>query len=221
MSILKKESKDETSQKLVNTAQSLIDLALSKGTAGNISARQNNRILITPSGIVPEKMQPADIVTINVEGKILEGSLKPSSEWPMHTAIYRQREDVKAIVHCHSSFATSIACTGQRIPAFHYMVAVAGGIDIPCTHYELFGSNELAKSAAQALTDRNACLLANHGQLAIGQSLKHALDLAVEVEELAKQYWATLQLGGPKLLSEQEMAEVLKKFRTYRKQNKG
>ena len=143
------------------------------------------------------------------------GSLLPSSEWRFHRDIYVARADAHAIVHTHAPFATSLACLHRGIPPFHYMVAVAGGNDIRCAPYATFGTQELSDHALAALAGRDACLLANHGMIALGASLAKALALAVEVETLAEMYWRALQIGEPVLLSDAEMDVVLEKFRTY------
>jgi L-fuculose-phosphate aldolase len=147
------------------------------------------------------------------------GRRPPSSEWRFHRDIYRSRQDVRAIVHAHSRHATALACTGRGIPAFHYMVAVAGGLDIRCAPYHTFGTQELSDAAIAALEGRRACLLANHGLIAVGANLADALRLAGEVENLAAQYGAALALGGVRVLDEIEMRRVLEKFRSYGRQD--
>jgi L-fuculose-phosphate aldolase len=159
-------------------------------------------------------MQGDDVVAMSAEG-VAHGSRQPSSEWRFHRDIYAARADVHAIVHTHSPFATTLACLGADIPAFHYMIAVAGGSDIRCAPYATFGTQQLSDHALRALQGRKACLLANHGMIAAGANLGGALALAVEVEALAEQYWRALQIGKPNLLSDDEMAIVLDKFRTY------
>jgi L-fuculose-phosphate aldolase len=161
-----------------------------------------------------ESTQPVDIVAMTQDGAAL-GPRLPSSEWRFHRDIYAARREVGAIVHVHSPFATSIACLGRDIPPFHYMIAVAGGKDIRCAAYATFGTQQLSDRALCALEGRKACLLANHGMIAIGASLTAALALAVEVEALAEQYWRALQIGTPNLLSDVEMEIVLEKFRIY------
>jgi len=188
---------------------------LSVGSSGNCSERSARGMRITPSGVAPGELGADDLVEMELEGRVLAGALRPSSEWPMHAAIYRARPDAQAIVHCHSRHATALACCGRGIPAFHYMVAVAGGDSIRCAPYALFGSEALAGHALEALRDRRACLLGNHGQIALGASLDAALALAVEVEELAAQYCAALAVGAPRLLDAAEMREVLGRFAGY------
>ena len=188
---------------------------LSHGTSGNASIRCLQGMWITPSGLEPEAMLPADVITLDLHGKVLAGALRPSSEWPMHAAIYRSRPDVDAILHCHSRHATALACCGRDIPAFHYMVAAAGGDSIRCAPYALFGSEKLAVHALQALSGRRACLLANHGQITLGSNLDKAFALAVEVEALAAQYLAALTAGEPQLLDTTQMRAVIARFADY------
>ena len=151
---------------------------------------------------------------MTLEGEA-RGTRLPSSEWRFHRDIYRARRDVNAVVHTHAPFATTLACLHRGIPAFHYMVAVAGGRDIRCAPYATFGTQELSDHAVAGLAGRDACLLANHGMIAVGASLARALALAVEVETLAEMYWRALQIGEPRLLPDAEMDVVLEKFRTY------
>jgi L-fuculose-phosphate aldolase len=191
---------------------------LNHGTAGNLSARWGEGLLITPSSLPSERMEPQDLVAIGFDGSPLagvaaappeaEGLRSPSSEWRLHADLLRSRPEVEAVVHCHSIHATALACHGRGIPPFHYMVVQAGGPDIRCAGYATFGSQELSDLALAALEGRQACLLAHHGQLAVGTSLDQALALAVEVETLAHLYLQALQLGEPPLLSLAEMDRV-------------
>lgn len=200
---------------LVSAMRELVQLGLNRGSSGNASVRSHpERCFITPSGVPPEAMTEQAIVELDWTGRVYSGAV-PSSEWLMHTAVYEQRPDVHAIVHTHSLFATSLACARREIPPFHYMVAVAGGDSIRCSGYATFGTEALAQTALRALEDRRACLLANHGLLTLGASLRSAIQLALEVESLAAQYWHVLQIGGGALLSQAEMAEVIDKFKTY------
>ena len=202
--------------RLVETARAMHDRGLSQGTSGNLSARVPEGMLITPSAVPYDAMAPGDIVLVDLHGRALEPAPgAPSTEWRLHAAVLAARPDVDAVFHAHPMFATTLACLRRPIPAFHYMVAVAGGDSIPCAPYAPFGSAELADHAATALADRNACLLANHGMVAVGPSPRAALDLALEVEMLAAQYWRTLQVGEPALLSAADMDEVLERFRGY------
>ena len=206
---------------VVRTAQAMTERGLSPVRSGNVSVRTPDdpgTFLITPTGSDYGSLSPADIVAVSQDGTIPGGQLKPSSEWHMHAAIYAKRPEAGAIVHTHSPFATSIACTHRGIPPFHYMVAVAGGENIRCAEYATFGTETLAQNAVKAMEGRKACLLANHGQIVFGEDAGDALDLAEEVESLARQYWHVLQIGGPQLLDLEEMARVLTKFETYGQQ---
>ena len=191
---------------------------LSPGKSGNVSTRHDSGMLVTPSGIPYDRLTPDDIVFVALDGTVPAGQRAPSSEWHFHLAIYRARPDAGAVVHAHSLNATALACLRRDIPAFHYMVAVAGGPSIRCADYATFGTEDLARNAVQALDGRKACLLGNHGQIALGADLDAAFDLAREVEALAAQYRAALQVGNPILLDDAEMARVLEKFKTYGKQ---
>jgi L-fuculose-phosphate aldolase len=191
-------------------------LRINRGRSGTVSARDGVGFLITPSGLPYEETRPEDIAAVTLTGEA-SGPRQASTEWRFHRDIYAARHDVGAIVHTHSTFATTLACLGRGIPAFHYMVAVAGGNDIRCADYATFGTQALSDHALAALAARKACLLANHGMIAVGGSLADALALAVEVEALAEQYWRTLQTGTPNLLSDAEMEVVLEKFSSYGK----
>jgi len=207
-------------KELIATALAMNTLGINRGKSGNVSARWKDGFLITPSGLPYEETRPADIVFVNRTGRPA-GKRPPSSEWRFHHDIYRTRQDAHAVVHTHSSFATTLACLGVEVPAFHYMIAVAGGNSIRCAPYATFGTQLLSDHALQALSNRKACLLANHGMIATGDRLKHALALAVEVEALCEQYWRALQIGKPAILSDAEMEIVLEKFKTYGKVAKG
>jgi L-fuculose-phosphate aldolase len=204
--------------RIVEVARRLETLGLCLGTSGNVSARSGDHYLITPSGVRPKQLVAEAIVELALDGSHISGNLKASSEWPFHSAIYSGRIEAQAIVHIHSSYATAMACVHRGIPAFHYMVAIAGGNSIRCAPYSTFGSPALAGHVLEALRARNACLLANHGQVSFGGDLEAAFDLARWVEELSKQYWLALQVGEPKRLSNAEMAEVIEKFKTYGRQ---
>lgn len=201
---------------IIATARRMNGLRINRGRSGNVSARAGEGFLVTPSGLPYEDTRAEDIALVMLDGTAT-GPRQPSTEWRFHRDIYVARQDVEAIVHAHSTFATTLACLGRSIPAFHYMIAVAGGKDIRCADYATFGTQELSDRALAALEGRNACLLANHGMIAVGGSLETALALAVEVEALAEQYWRTLQTGTPNLLSDAEMDVVLEKFRSYGK----
>jgi L-fuculose-phosphate aldolase len=210
-------------QAVIATARSMNGAGINRGKSGNVSARLRHDpfdgFLITPTGVPYEEIAPDQVVAMTIDGNAL-GSMLPSSEWRFHRDIYVARPEVQAVVHTHAPFATALACAHRGIPPFHYMVAVAGGKDIPCAPYATFGTQELSDHAVTALAGRSACLLANHGMIAIGPTLDRALALAVEVETLAEMYWRVLQLGEPVLLSDVEMDVVLEKFRTYGQQGK-
>ena len=199
---------------LLAIAQQLAALGLNKGTSGNVSVRHEDGFLITPSGMDVAEMQTNSMVMMSIDGKPKSDG-KPSSEWRFHRDIYQAKPHVGAVVHTHSMFATSLACLQKDIPPFHYMIAIAGGDSIPCAPYALFGTQALSDAAITALKDRKACLLANHGMIAIGKDLKQALAITQEVETLCEQYWRALQIGEPYLLSKQEMAEVFEQFKGY------
>jgi L-fuculose-phosphate aldolase len=201
-------------EEIIATALEMNARGLNRGKSGNVSARVDDGFLVTPSGLAYETTRADDIVAMTLDGES-RGARPPSSEWRFHRDIYARRPEVAAIVHAHSPFATTLACLGRDIPAFHYMVAVAGGKDIRCAAYATFGTQQLSDHALSALDRRKACLLANHGMIALGESLADALALAVEVEALAEQYWRTLQIAPPNLLSDAEMDVVLQKFATY------
>ena len=202
---------------IIATAIQMNARRINSGKSGNVSARNETGFLITPTGLPYESMRPEDIVSVTLGGAAT-GPRLPSSEWRFHRDIYFDRPDARAIVHAHSPFATTLACHGRGIPAFHYMVAIAGGRDIRCAPYATFGTQELSDMALAALAGRRACLLANHGMIAVDASLEAALALAIEVEALAEQYWRALQIGAPNLLSDAEMDIVLEKFKSYGKQ---
>ena len=173
--------------------------------------------MVTPSGMAIEEMTPDSMVFMQLDGDFEQGK-KPSSEWRFHRDILASRPEINAVIHTHSMFATTLACLHRDIPPFHYMIAIAGGDNIRCTPYALFGSQLLSDYALAALTDRKACLLANHGMIALGNDLDDALAVTVEVENLCEQYWRILQVNpNPKLLSEAEMQGVFQQFKGYGK----
>ena len=195
-------------------ARRSVSVGLNQGTSGNVSARSPEGFLITPSGRNMTELAAADMVPVAMDGQASVG-LRPSSEWRFHRDIYAAFPGAKAIVHAHSPFAVALACLRRDIPPFHYMVAMAGGGDIRCARYATFGTQALSDAVLEALRDRRACLMANHGLVAWGRGLAGALALAVEVEALCGQYLRCLQAGEPVLLSDAEMAEVLEKFKDY------
>jgi L-fuculose-phosphate aldolase len=199
---------------VIDTAQKMTALGLNQGTAGNVSVRADDTLLLTPSGVAYEDLTPGDIVSMTFDNlwSVENPGRYPTSEWRIHRDILSAHNEVGAVLHAHSPFCTTLACLQRDIPAFHYMIAVAGGDSIRCAPYATFGTEELSKAALAALEDRKACLLAHHGLIACGTDLKAALKLAVEVETLAQVYWRALQIGEPALLSTEEMQRVLKKF---------
>jgi L-fuculose-phosphate aldolase len=206
-------------QAVISACRDLTRLRLTHGTSGNISVRRDARqFFVSPTGMRYDALEALDIPLVHLDGRWY-GRRVPSSEWRLHRDIYQCRDDVGAIVHTHSTHATALACTGRGIPAFHYMVAVAGGTDIRCAPYYTFGTQALSDAAVAALEGRKACLLANHGVIAVGADLPAALALAGEVENLAAQYGAALALGDVRVLDEIHMRPVLDKFRTYGSQD--
>jgi len=204
-------------RELAGAAQRLPALGLTQGTSGNLSVRLGDGLLITPSAVGYDGMEPDDLVALDLDGIVMSAKRgrRPSTEWRLHAAVFRARRDVQAVVHAHPLWATAVACLRRDIPPFHYMVAVAGGSTIRCADYATFGTEALAGAALAALSDRSACLLANHGIVACADSPGAALELAVEVEALAGQYLRALSAGEPVLLSEEQMGTVLRRFGTY------
>lgn len=206
---------------VIETAREMSRMGLSPGRSGNVSRRWQSGMLVTPSGMAYDALVPKDIVFVDAGGSVPPGQRKPSSEWRFHLAAYNARAEIGAVVHTHSLHATVLACAHRPIPAFHYMVAAAGGKDIPLVPYATFGTEELSDHVAAGLAHRNACLMANHGQIAVGATLQSALELAAEVEVLAEQYYKVLTLGKPVILPDAEMALMLEKFQTYGQKAQG
>jgi len=209
----------ELPRAVIAACRELSRRGLSHGTSGNVSVRRDARqFFVSPTGMPYDSLEPEDIPLVDLDGRWL-GRRRPSSEWRFHRDILQSRPEIGAVVHTHSPRATSLACTGRGIPAFHYMVAVAGGADIRCAPYHTFGTQALSDAVVTALQGRRACLLANHGVIAVGATLHGALALAGEVENLATQYCTALLLGEVRLLDEQEMGRVIEKFATYGRQD--
>lgn len=200
---------------IVETMAAMDARGLNRGTSGNVSARLGEDMLVTPTGIPPSMLAPEHVVRMTPDGSYDPGGMKPSSEWQMHQQLLALRPDVNAVVHCHSRFATTLACAGREIPAIHYMVAVSGGASISVAPYATFGSAELAKGVVETLAGRYAALMANHGQIVIAPSLRRALLIAEEVEEQAAIYWGTLTIGGPVILGNAEMNGIAERFKRY------
>jgi L-fuculose-phosphate aldolase len=199
---------------LAGLARESVHCGLNQGTSGNLSARARSGFLITPSGQDMAALTADDMVEMTLNGEVL-GAGRPSSEWRFHRDIYAAFPAAEAVVHAHSPFAVALACLRRDVPPFHYMVAMAGGMDIRCAAYATFGTQALSDAVLSALRDRRACLMANHGLVAWGRSLPAALALANEVEALCGQYLHACQVGEPVLLSAAEMQEVLEKFKDY------
>ncbi|RWH70056.1 L-fuculose-phosphate aldolase [Mesorhizobium sp.] len=201
-------------QAIIDACIQMNELGINQGTSGNISCRHGGGMLISPTSTPYDTLQPEDIVFMGWDGEV-DGRLPPSSEWRFHLDIMKARPEVNAVVHAHPTYCTTIAIMGRKIPAIHYMVAVAGGSDIRCAPYATFGTAELSAHAVEALRDRKACLLAQHGMIAVGSSLAQAMWLAVEVETLARQYHGALQIGEPPILSDEEIENVIKRMASY------
>ncbi len=203
------------SREIIETCLEMTRLGLNQGTAGNVSTRFENGMLITPSGIPYERMTENMIVYVDGNGKYEEDKI-PSSEWRFHMAAYQSRPDANAVVHNHAVHCTAVSILNRPLPAIHYMIAAAGGNSIPCAPYATFGTRELSEHVALALKNRKAILLQHHGLIACEANLEKALWLAHEVEVLAQLYLATLAITDPvPVLSDEEIAVVLEKFKTY------
>jgi L-fuculose-phosphate aldolase len=198
-------------RQMVDICRRMNSSGINQGTAGNLSVRCGSGFLITPSSLPYDIMQPEDLVDMDFDGTY-EGR-RPSSEWRFHRDILRERTDINVVLHCHSIYATTLACHHKTIPSFHYMTGVAGGTTIRCARYATFGTQELSDNALEALLDRKACLLGQHGQISLGENLEAALWLAVEVETLSRMYVQALTLGEPPVLPDDEMARVIEQMR--------
>lgn len=201
---------------IIAVARALGAARLNTGTAGNVSARIGQGMLVTPSGVAADGLEPDHIARVLADGRS-SGPFAPSSEWRFHADIYARFPAAGAVVHTHSPFATALACQRREIPPFHYMIARFGGSTIRCARYATFGTQQLSDHILEALADRSACLIANHGMLVFAADPHRALAAAIEFESLCEQYWRTLQVGAPVLLSEAEMTEVIERFTWYGK----
>lgn len=206
-------------QAVIDTCMAMNAAGINQGTSGNVSLRRGDGFLISPSGVPYGDMRPEQVVKMDLDGGYV-GDWLPSSEWRMHLDIYRARPEAGAVVHTHSPYATALSCLRRDIPAFHYMIAVAGGDSLRCAGYATFGTQALSDVMLVALDGRSACLLGNHGQIAFGATLDKALWLAGEVEALCQQYFVACQAGEPVILDTDQMADVLARFSTYGKQVK-
>jgi len=208
-------TKDRTKrQSIIDACRQMNSLAVNQGTSGNISIRDGDGMLITPTSVPYDTMQADQIVFMKLDGEPGAGQ-RPSSEWRFHRDILKARPEVNAVVHAHPPYSTMLAIMGMEIPPVHYMIACAGGDSIRCAPYATFGTEQLSRHAVAALTDRSACLLAHHGMIAVSTSLAKAMWLAVEVETLARQYHGCLQIGTPPLLSKAEIENVRTRMAGY------
>jgi L-fuculose-phosphate aldolase len=204
-------------QAIVDACRAMNALGINQGTSGNISARHVGKMLISPSAVPYQEMTADQIAAMPIDGEYgaWSGPLKPSTEWRIHLDIMRNRPEVGAVVHGHPPFATALAITRREIPACHYMIAAFGGNNVRCARYATYGTKELSEHVLCALQDRNACLLANHGVVVCGPTLPRTMWLAVELETIARQYFHSLQIGGPVLLSDEAVAETAEKLGSY------
>jgi L-fuculose-phosphate aldolase len=213
-------SEEQARDAVVAAVRRLDALGMNRGSTGNASQRWAvdgvDGMLITPTGMGADELQPADLVWVGVDGRVA-GAWQPSSEWHFHLATYRARPDLHAVLHTHSTHAAALACLRYELPAFHYMVAVAGGDSVPCVPYHLFGTEALSQAVAGALRERDACLMANHGLVAAGATMARAMKVLQEVESLCEVYLKALAVGEPALLSREQMREVIARFRDYGK----
>ncbi len=205
-------------EQVIKYAKMLNFKNLSALRSGNISVRYKNGFFITPSGVKYSQLQTEDVVFVSLDGNFDSLKQRPSSEWRIHKDIYVNKKEANAVVHAHSTHATAVSAHGKSIPAFHYMVALAGGDDIKCAEYATFGTEELSKNILEALDKRKACLMSNHGQVVFDTNLEKAFELAEEIENICHQYINTLKIGIPKILSNNEMKKVLEKVKDYKKE---
>ena len=204
-------------ENLLNITNKLLTAGLNHGATGNCSCRDSGGFLITPTGVDSSKLTTDMMVRMNLSDNLSqpESKYQPSSEWQFHQAILEKYPEINAVVHTHSVFASSLSVLGQEIPAFHYMIAVAGGNSVRCAPYAMFGTNELSDNILEAIKDRKACLLSNHGLVAIGKDLNEAFNIAEEVEHLCRLFIEAKKIGDPLLLSDKQMTEVLNRFNSY------
>ena len=205
-------------EQVIKYAKMLNVKNLSALRSGNISVRYKNGFLITPSGVKYSQLETEDVVYVSLDGKFDSLKQRPSSEWRIHKDIYVNKKEANAVVHAHSTHATAVSAHGKSIPAFHYMVALAGGDDIKCAEYATFGTEKLSKNILEALDKRKACLMSNHGQVVFDTNLEKAFELAEEIENICHQYINALKIGIPKILSNNEMKKVLEQVKDYKKE---
>lgn len=206
---------EEARKQIADKGREILDERLTQRTSGNVSCRvDDGRVAISPSGVPYHDIEPADVPIVNLEGELVEGDLVPSSETPMHTEVYRRRDDVGGIVHTHSPYATTFASIGRTIPAAHYLMAFAGK-EVRTAEYGRNGTADLGGKAASTLGDDNAVLLRNHGVLAVGPMLDEAHNVAARVEYCARIYYQASQLGEPEILDDEEMDDLIDYFQDY------
>lgn len=210
--------KDQLRQSLVDAIRHIASKGLNSGTSGNLSVRLEDGMLITPTGIVPEKLDKSAMVEMTLDGD-WSGALRPSSEWDMHAAIYKAFPMANAVVHAHPDHCVALSCLREALPPFHYMIASFGGEDVPCSDYAPFGTAELAQAAVRALAGRNTCLLANHGMIAHASDLAGAVARAEKLETLVKQYMLAKAVGNPVMLTAEELGVVKARYKVYGQQN--
>lgn len=212
-----KKAERELREEIVARCREMNALGINQGTSGNISARFEDRILISSSATPYDEMTPDSIASKSLDDETdnWDGALAPSTEWRFHQRLLRSREEAGAVVHAHPTYCTTLAMARKSIPACHYMIAAFGGNDVRCSGYATYGTKELSQHALAAMEDRTACLLANHGMISIGQDLAEAMWRAVELETIARQYYFSLLIGGPVLLSDSMVEETQRKFASY------
>lgn len=212
---------EKARKEIIEYGKKLVASNLTKGTGGNLSVfdRENGYMAITPTGIDFFEIQPEDIVIMDLEGNVVEGNRLPSSEWEMHLLQYKERTDLDAVIHAHTTYATVLACLRWELPATHYMIAVAGK-NVRCAEYATYGSHELALNATKAMRERRAVILANHGILAGANDLLNAFNIIEEVEYCSQIYYMAKSIGEPVVLPDEEMALMAEKFKTYGQRTK-
>ncbi len=202
-------------KKILEATNKLIRIGHNIGSEGNISVRKKNIIYITPSGINASELESGDISELDIDGNILN-EIKPSSEHLLHLLIYKNFKNIKSVVHSHSMWASIVSCLRIDIPAFHYMIAEFGGENIKCSEYATFGTKKLSANVNKALKDRKGCLMANHGQITIGEDLGESIDLSIAMEKICKQYYHCLLTNKFKILKKDQISEVLDSFKNYK-----
>ncbi len=215
--VINKMKFEEERKLLVEYGKKMVDRNLTKGSGGNLSIfiREEGLMAITPSGIDYYEMKPEDIVIMDLEDNVVDGDKRPSSEYSMHRIFYKERDDIDSVVHLHSVYSTILACLRQELPATHYLIGVSGGENVRCAKYATYSTEELAENAFEAMKDRNAVFLANHGLLVGAKSLSSAFGKAEEIELCAEVYYRAKSIGEPVILDTQEVNKMLKMFQGY------